>query len=346
MKNYQVIGLMSGTSCDGLDIAYCQFILDKNKWTYKILASKMVEYSSEWRLKLKEAFNSSNKELELLDKELGILFGKETAQFIQENKLTNIDFIASHGHTVFHKPHEGITVQIGAGQEIKKETQLAVINDFRSADVAAGGQGAPLVPIGDELLFSEFDYCLNIGGIANVSFRENGVRKAKDICFANMALNPLALEMGYEFDDKGSLAKQGVVNPQLLWKLQDLDFKGESLGTEQYIDSFLPILQKSTSIAETKIATVTEYLALKISEQMPEKSTVLITGGGAYNSFLIDKIKRNSKANIVKASKELIEFKEALIFAFLGVLNKEETPNCLASVTGANRDVLGGVWVD
>lgn len=346
MKNYQVIGLMSGTSCDGLDIAYCQFILDKNKWTYKILASKMVEYSSEWRLKLKEAFNSSNKELELLDKELGILFGKETAQFIQENKLTNIDFIASHGHTVFHKPHEGITVQIGAGQEIKKETQLPVINDFRSADVAAGGQGAPLVPIGDELLFSEFDYCLNIGGIANVSFRENGVRKAKDICFANMALNPLALEMGYEFDDKGSLAKQGVVNPQLLWKLQDLDFKGESLGTEQYIDSFLPILQKSTSIAETKIATVTEYLALKISEQMPEKSTVLITGGGAYNSFLIDKIKRNSKANIVKASKELIEFKEALIFAFLGVLNKEETPNCLASVTGANRDVLGGVWVD
>lgn len=346
MKNYQVIGLMSGTSCDGLDIAYCQFILDKNKWTYKILASKMVEYSSEWRLKLKEAFNSSNKELELLDKELGILFGKETAQFIQENKLTNIDFIASHGHTVFHKPHEGITVQIGAGHEIKKETQLPVINDFRSADVAAGGQGAPLVPIGDELLFSEFDYCLNIGGIANVSFRENGVRKAKDICFANMALNPLALEMGYEFDDKGSLAKQGVVNPQLLWKLQDLDFKGESLGTEQYIDSFLPILQKSTSIAETKIATVTEYLALKISEQMPEKSTVLITGGGAYNSFLIDKIKRNSKANIVKASKELIEFKEALIFAFLGVLNKEETPNCLASVTGANRDVVGGVWVD
>ena len=346
MKNYQVIGIMSGTSCDGLDIAYCQFVLDQNQWTYKILASKMVDYSSEWRFKLKEAFNLSRKELELLDKELGILFGKETTQFIQENKLTDIDFIASHGHTVFHKPHEGITLQIGAGQELKKETQLPVINDFRSADVAAGGQGAPLVPIGEELMFSEFDYCLNIGGIANISYRENGVRKAKDICFANMALNPLALEMGYEFDDKGNLAKQGAVDPQLLWKLQDLDYKEKSLGTEQYIDSFLPILQKSTSIAETKIATVTEYLALKISEQLPEKSTVLITGGGAYNSFLMDKIKRYSKANIKKASKELIEFKEALIFAFLGVLNKEEIPNCLASVTGANRDVVGGVWVD
>ncbi len=346
MKTYNVIGLMSGTSCDGLDIAFCQFIFKNEKWSFDIVASKMVEYSSDWRTKLKNTFRLSNSELTKLDTDLGIYFGNETKQFIEENKLTCIDFIASHGHTIFHKPDEDFTLQIACGKEIKKAAGLPVINDFRSADVAAGGQGAPLVPIGDELLFSEFDYCLNIGGIANISYKENGIRKAKDVCFANMALNPLALEMGYEYDDKGHLAAQGVINPQLLWKLQALDFDGKSLGIEQYNEFFLPILEKSPSIAETKIATVTEYLALKIAEKLTENSTLLITGGGAYNLFLIEKIKQYSKANVVKASKELIEFKEALIFAFLGVLKMENIPNCLASVTGAKEDVVGGVLVE
>ncbi len=346
MKTYNVIGLMSGTSCDGLDIAFCQFTFQNEKWTFAIQASRMVEYSSEWRSKLRNAHHLSESELVSLDIELGTYFGKETQQFIADNELTNIDFIASHGHTIFHKPDEGFTLQIGNGKEIKNNTHLPVINDFRSADVAAGGQGAPLVPIGDELLFSEYAYCLNIGGIANVSYSQDGIRKAKDICFANMALNPLALEMGYDYDDKGNLAAQGVVNPQLLWKLQELDFKGKSLGTEQYSEFFLPIMNNSTSIAETKLATVTEYIAKSIADQLPENSTVLITGGGAYNLFLIDKIKQYSKANVVKASKELIEFKEALIFAFLGVLKMENIPNCLASVTGAQNDVVGGVLVD
>ncbi|MEN8928380.1 MAG: anhydro-N-acetylmuramic acid kinase [Flavobacteriales bacterium] len=343
MKNYRAIGLMSGTSLDGLDIAFCQFFEDNGQWNYQILKSKTVEYSLEWRDKLRKAPTVSKKERDRLDLDLGLFFGEETKKFISENNLQNIDFIASHGHTVFHQPDKGFTVQIGNGRELKHQVGHLVINDFRSEDVAAGGQGAPLVPIGDELLFSDYDFCVNIGGIANVSFKENGVRKAFDICIANMALNPLALEMGYPFDEDGYLAKQGIINPQLLWKLQELDFGGKSLGNEQYQDFFLPVLNKSTSIAETKIATVTEYIAQEIAKVLTPESNVLMTGGGAYNSYLISKIKKYSKANISSADKELIEFKEALIFAFLGVLKMENIPNCLSSVTGAKKDVVGGV---
>ena len=346
MKEYNAIGIMSGTSCDGLDLAFCRFVFESGNWSFQLKDSKMVEYSNEWKYKLRNAHTLNKEEIEELSIEFGQFIGQETCQFIKERKLNNVDFVASHGHTVFHQPENGFTLQIGNGKAIKNRLNLPVINDFRTADVRAGGQGAPLVPIGDELLFSDYDFCVNIGGIANVSYQQNGVRKAQDICIANMALNPLALEMGHEFDDKGNLAKQGVVNPQLLWKLQELDFEGKSLGNEQYQGFLLPIVEKSNSIAETKLATVTEYIAQCIASFLTPKSKVLITGGGAYNEFLISKIKTYSQATIVSANKELIEFKEALIFAFLGVLKMENIPNCLSSVTGAKKDVVGGVLVD
>ena len=195
-------------------------------------------------------------------------------------------------------------------------------------------------------MFSEYDYCVNIGGIANASFIENGVRKAFDICIANMALNPIALRMGYPFDENGNLAKQGILAYPLMRELMLLDFNKKSLGNEQYEEYLLPILKENISIDETKIATLTDYIARKIAEVLTPKSKVLITGGGAYNSFLISKIKEYSKADIVPASKELIEFKEALIFAFLGVLKMENIPNCLSSVSGASEDVVGGVIID
>jgi anhydro-N-acetylmuramic acid kinase len=345
MKNYKAIGLMSGTSCDGLDIVYCEFVFH-TEWKYKILQSKMVEYSLNFQEKLKNAFKLSKSELDEFDIELGQFFGQETKKFIEENKLTDVDFVASHGHTIFHQPDKGFTLQIGNGKEIKNLVQIPVINNFRIADVAKGGQGAPLVPIGDELLFSEYDYCVNIGGIANASFIENGVRKAFDICIANMALNPIALRMGYPFDENGNLAKQGILAYPLMRELMLLDFNKKSLGNEQYEEYLLPILKENISIDETKIATLTDYIARKIAEVLTPKSKVLITGGGAYNSFLISKIKEYSKADIVPASKELIEFKEALIFAFLGVLKMENIPNCLSSVTGASEDVVGGVIID
>lgn len=343
-NTYNAIGLMSGTSCDGLDMVYCSFHFDK-QWSYKILTAKMVDYSPEWIQKLRNAIHLSEEELTQFDSELGTYFGKETKQFIEENNLTEIDFIASHGHTVFHKPEEGITVQIGNGKAIKEATQIPVINDFRSLDVANGGQGAPLVPVGDKLLFSQYDYCLNIGGIANVSHEENGIRKAYDVCFANMILNPLANELGLPFDRGGEIAKRGNLTTQLLNELMNLDFEKNSLGYEIYEKYILPILGKYFISNEDKITAVTHYLALSIAKLFPPHSSVLITGGGAFNTFLISLIKQNTTANLIQANQELIEYKEALIFAFLGVLKLENIPNCLSSVTGARKDVVGGVIV-
>lgn len=343
-NTYKAIGLMSGTSCDGIDMVYCSFHFDK-QWSYKILTAKMVDYSPEWIRKLRNAIHLSEEELTQFDRELGTYFGKETKQFIEENNLTEIDFIASHGHTVFHKPEKGITVQIGSGKAIKEATQISVINDFRSLDVANGGQGAPLVPVGDKLLFSQYDYCLNIGGIANVSYEENGTRKAYDVCFANMILNPLANELGLPFDRDGEIAKRGNLTTQLLNELMNLDFENNSLGYEIYEKYILPILGKYSISNEDKITAVTHYLALSITKLFSHHSSVLITGGGAFNTFLISLIKQNTSANLVQANKELIEYKEALIFAFLGVLKLENTPNCLSSVTGARKDVVGGVIV-
>ena len=346
MKNnsYKAIGLMSGTSCDGIDMVYCSFHFDTH-WSYKILKTKMVDYSPEWIQKLRNAIHLSEEELTQFDSELGNYFGKETQAFIKENNLTEIDFIASHGHTVFHKPEKGITVQIGNGEAIKKAVQITVINDFRSLDVANGGQGAPLVPVGDTFLFSQYDYCLNIGGIANVSYEENGTRKAHDVCFANMILNPLANELGLPFDRDGEIAKRGNLTTQLLNELMTLDFKNNSLGYEMYEKYILPILGKYSMSNEDKITAVTHYLALSIAKLFPPHSSVLITGGGAFNTFLISLINQQTKAKLVQANKELIEYKEALIFAFLGVLKLENIPNCLSSVTGAKMDAVGGVIV-
>jgi len=343
-NTYKAIGLMSGTSCDGLDIVYCSFQYN-GKWTFEILNTKIVEYSQDWIEKLRNAINLSKDELSLLDKELGDYFGAETLQFIKDNYLKDIDFVASHGHTIFHKPEAGITLQIGNGEAIKKIVKTIVINDFRSLDVANGGQGAPLVPVGDMLLFSQYDYCLNIGGIANVSYQENGIRKAYDVCFANMVLNPLANELELPYDKDGEIAKNGNLDTNLLNELMNLNFQNKSLGFEIYEEYILPLLEKYSISIENKITTVTYYLALSIAKLFTPNTTVLITGGGAFNTFLISILQKNTTAKIVKADIELIEFKEALIFAFLGMLKLENIPNCLSSVTGANKDIVGGVIV-
>lgn len=346
MKHYKAIGLMSGTSCDGLDIAYCEFLLEGERWEYRIIETSTVVYSEGLTNKLVTAIQFSDSELTQLDRELGIYFGQEVQKFIEQKGITEVNFIASHGHTIFHQPERGVTLQIGSGEEIKNIVQLPVINDFRSLDVKNGGQGAPLVPIGDKLLFSEYQYCVNIGGIANVSYEENGLRKAYDCCFANMILNPLAQELGKPFDENGEIAKKGNLNVQLLDELMKLNFNKKSLGYEGYQAHVLPILNRYLIPTQAKIATVTHYLAFSIAKIFKPNSSVLITGGGAFNVFLMELINKNTQANIITANKQLVEYKEALIFAFLGVLRMENTPNCLASVTGANSDSVGGVLIN
>jgi len=337
-----IIGLMSGTSLDGLDICAVNFINN----SYSIIAAKTIKYSVEFALILNNAYNSSALEIAQLDVDFGVFCGKEVSKFIKEFNI-KANYIASHGQTIFHTPHTGLTLQIGNGAHIAKEAGIPTINDFRTLDVVYGGQGAPLVPIGDELLFSEFDYCLNIGGFANVSTNTNNKRIAWDICPTNIVINEYAKAFNKDFDENGDIGKQGELIPELLSELDNIDFYSQkapkSLGREWVDIHINPILNKyteSTNIMRTLYEHMGKQIGLALTKP---NSKTLCTGGGTYNSFLISCIKKYTNSKIIIPEKELIDFKEALLFAYLGYLRIQNKPNCLASVTGASKDVCGGV---
>lgn len=345
-KTIKAIGVMSGTSLDGLDIAAVEFSREDEKWYYKLHHADTFSYPKEWEEKLANAQNLSGEQLTVLNTEYGIYTGKQINTFIKDSKFQP-DLIASHGHTIFHRPEKGYTLQIGSGIHIATQTNILTISDFRTTDTALGGQGAPLVPIGDKLLFSEYDYCLNLGGFANISYEENGIRKAFDICPVNFVLNHFARKQGLPYDDGGKLGKQGNVNTDLLKKLNSLPFYDDdspkSLGREWVEDKFLPILNSFNLSDLDKIRTSYEHIAIQIAQTLSGKGKVLITGGGAYNSFLIDRIRTLTSTTVELPSNQTIDFKEAIIFAFLGVLRIKNINNCLASVTGAKRDNCGGI---
>ncbi len=351
MKSYQLIGLMSGTSLDGLDIVCCKFEFIADKWDFELEKFETISYSKELVEKIKSATSLSSFNLFLLDKELGEIYAKSVNDFIEKNKIdkSKIDAIASHGQTIFHQPDKGITVQIGCGVTLASKTGLSVINDFRKKDVIFGGQGAPLVPIGDFLLFSEkADSFLNIGGFTNISFKKDGKIIAYDISPGNLPLNKLANSKGLDYDKNGELAKKGEINFFLLDLLNELDFyKNEgpkSLGTEWLEQNFYPLVKFDKDI-ENNLRTLIEHISYQIATVLNKENlkSILISGGGALNGFLIERLKNYYKGEIVIPKKEIIEFKEALIFAFLGVLFLENKPNCLSSVTGASKNVVGGV---
>ena len=346
MQSYKIIGVMSGTSLDGLDIAFCEFSFN-NKWSFKINKAETIQYSDLWINKLFNANKLSGIDLLKLHKEYGQFIGTSVNSFLKDLDQ-KIDFIASHGHTVFHQPEKQITLQIGDGNEITATTNITTISDFRSLDVALSGQGAPLVPIGDELLFPEYDYCLNIGGFANISFNENNKRLAYDICPANIILNFLAQKLNHEFDKDGKLGQSGNINHKLLKELNNINYYQlpypKSLGKEWLDNIFTPILAATNIPILDQITTIYEHIAEQISIAFHKNSptNVLITGGGVYNQYLIERIKQKTKTQIVIPKPQIVEFKEALIFAFLGVLRFNEQINCLSSVTGAQRDSSGG----
>lgn len=343
------IGLMSGTSLDGLDICFAEFKYD-GRWGFQIKGSKCIRYSDEWKEKLGSAHKMSETDLKQLHLEFGQFIGKKTKHFLTENNLTNPDLICSHGHTVLHEPDKGITLQIGDGQEIANITGLETISDFRSLDVSIGGQGAPLVPIGDRLLFSEYDACLNLGGFSNISFEHDGERVAFDICPVNIVLNDLALRLGKPFDEGGHLAQSGNLNEGLLDRLNSLElYSGEtrhSLAREWVESSVNPLLKASGLLIADLMRTFVEHAAIQIArviEQNVAGGRVLVTGGGTYNSFLMERLRCYSLADIVIPDKKTIDYKEALIFAFLGVLRDQDQINVLRSVTGAKNDSSSGV---
>jgi len=341
---------MSGTSLDGLDIAYCEFVLIDNKWSFDIKYGKTLPYSNEWKTRLSNAPNVSEKDLKKLNIEYGHYLGMQAASFIQKYKLKP-DFIASHGHTVFHKPDLGYTLQIGDGTALRSHLPCPLIYDFRTQDVALGGQGAPLVPIGDQLLFSDFDACINIGGFANISMQINGQRKAWDICPANIVMNPIAEKLGYAYDVDGDWAREGKLNKALLEELNALTYYAQaapkSLGKEWVIENIDPILSRYNISEKDLLHTLVEHISSQISLNLFDiEGEFLFTGGGVFNQFLMKRIQDKTKGNVIIPSPKKIDFKEALIFAFMGILKMRNEINVLASVTGAKQDHSSGKIIE
>jgi anhydro-N-acetylmuramic acid kinase len=340
------IGLMSGTSLDGLDICLAEFE-KQDKWTFQILKAETVTYSEDWETQLRNSIHLSSEDLLELHSEYGFYLGQQVKKFIHQHRLENIDLIASHGHTVFHQPKRKFTLQIGDGKAIKLETGLPVIYDFRSQDVLMKGNGAPLVPIGDELLFSSYSACLNLGGFSNISLRSEGKRIAFDIAPVNIVLNYLAQQLHKSFDENGALAAKGNIDETLLNQLNVLDFyhisHPKSLGIEWCHQHIFPLLENIETL--DALATFTEHAAQQIANVINQYSIkdILITGGGAYNTFLIEKIRAKTKAEVIIPEKEIINYKEALIFAFMGVLKMNNEINVLSSATGSTEDHCSGV---
>lgn len=344
--SYKVIGIMSGTSLDGLDLAYCLFSKQGNKWQFQIPHAETIPYDPKWRKRLNELPQASALDFAKTHVDFGRYIGDEANKFIEKFNL-KVDFISSHGHTIFHQPENGFTAQIGDGASIAAKTSLDIICDFRSVDIALGGQGAPLVPIGDFYLFSDYNFRLNLGGFANISFEEDGKTFAFDIAPANLALNHFAQKTGLDYDKNGEMASKGNLIPEMFNLLNQLSFykkKGaKSLGREFFESEFLPLIDTSYAVQDI-LNTLVQHIAFQISNVISgtKNQKLLITGGGAYNLFLIEKIREYTDIEVVIPSSEIIEYKEALIFAFLGILRTEKKINTLKEVTGANKDSVGG----
>jgi len=361
---YFATGVMSGTSLDGMDIACCAFSRKGKSWSFRILRAETIPYPSHWVEKLQEAPLLSGRQLIALHNEYGQYIGETLKRFFKTYKISNAGIISSHGHTVFHQPGQGYTFQIGNGAAIAAQTGLTVVSELRNLDVALGGQGAPLVPIGDKLLFHSYDYCLNLGGFANISFEGLSQRLAFDICPVNFVFNRLVSETKIpadkygvsvpepflQYDPEGMIARRGKIIKTLLEKLNALPFYQtngpKSLGEEWVNRHIWPIIKTESHPLENLLRTYCEHVAMQIRESiLPRQGQkMLATGGGVRNVFLMERISAHLKpeVEVVIPGNEIVDFKEALVFAFLGVLRQLDEPNCLASVTGSRYNNTGG----
>jgi len=342
---------MSGSSLDGLDVAYCVFTVDNNnKWQFTIKQAECIAFDKSWLQKLKTAPQISGFELSQLNADFGKLLGEMCNNLIKKHGL-QVDLIASHGHTVFHEPAKGFSTQIGCGASLHAQTHKTVVSDFRSLDVALGGQGAPIVAITDKLLFADYKYCLNLGGIVNISIKNDNNITAYDICACNQALNFLANQKGLSYDEGGQLAAKGQLIHALFNALnKDVFYEQKppkSLSNQWVQQVVVNLVKNHNGSIEDKLNTLCHYIAHQISKvvNLPknQKEQLLVTGGGAFNTFLIDLLKEKCNAQVVIPSSKIVNYKEALAMAFLGVLRMRNQTNVLASVTGAKYDNVGGV---
>jgi anhydro-N-acetylmuramic acid kinase len=363
---YRAIGVMSGSSLDGLDIAFVEFQENAGNWSYEIKDADCYPYSDAWIKKLKTAISLNALGYQLLHVAYGHYIGQQVNRFIDERKLNyQVAIISSHGHTTFHLPSRKMTAQLGDGAAIAAETQLPVVSDLRSLDLAFGGQGAPIVPIGEKLLLGDSDYFLNLGGIANVSCRAEPY-VAFDVCAANRVLNMLTSEVGKDYDDGGRLAKSGTIDQELFNNLNGLDYYKKhfpkSLANEFGTDVIYPMIRSTSIHINDALRTYVEHIVFQISEAIKSvqtstsvkrrtdaQRTMLVTGGGAFNEFLIQQLKEkltDLNVAVVVPDENLVKYKEAMIMAFMGVLRWRQEYNVLSSVTGAERDSIGGaLWI-
>ncbi|GAA4949264.1 anhydro-N-acetylmuramic acid kinase [Algibacter agarivorans] len=347
-NEYHIIGVMSGTSLDGVDLVQVMFSFN-GKWNFEIIHTETMSYSEKWHGILKGLVSCSFEELQKIDDDYTKYLASIIKDFIRSNQIKNIDAVCSHGHTALHQPKKKLTYQIGNKPFLAEYLNETVICDFRVQDVELGGQGAPLVPIGDTLLFSEYDFCLNLGGFANISMDLNDERIAYDICPVNIVLNHYVNKLGFNYDDKGQIASTGHLNLELLNQLNAFDFYKErhpkSLGLEWVNVNIFPLIDGFQLETKDVLATFVEHIAVQIASEINKKShaTVLVTGGGVYNEYLINRLKTHSEHTILIPLNKIVEFKEALIFGFLGVLKLRDEVNCLQSVTGASKDHSSGI---
>ncbi|MEO9021971.1 MAG: anhydro-N-acetylmuramic acid kinase [Ginsengibacter sp.] len=357
---YNVIGLMSGSSLDGLDICFVELNETAGKWEYEIKCAACAEYTGEWTRKLKDAIHLPALQYQLLHTDYGHYLGTMVNDFIEKFQLHHkVSLIASHGHTTFHFPEKKMTHQLGDGAAIAAVTELPVVSDLRAMDIAFGGQGAPIVPLGEKLLFPGYPYLLNIGGIANISMNENEGMVAFDICAANRILNMFASEKNKQYDKDGEMACSGKVNTDLLRKLNEQDYYSlpypKSLSNSFGTDIIYPLIKSFALSTEDSLCTYVEHIAVQVKNSLlpsfsnTEMQRLMITGGGAFNQFLIARISKHLEEinfEVYIPEEDVVVYKEALIMALLGVLRWREQYTVLSSVTGASRNSIGGaLWL-
>ena len=357
---YRVIGVMSGSSLDGLDIAFVEIHAKSGQWDFDIVQAETIPYSKKWVEKLKHSVFLNARDYLLLHAEYGHFIGQQVSAFIERHSLTyKVALISSHGHTSFHLP-PNMTAQLGDGSAIAAETGLPVITDLRAIDVALGGQGAPIVPMGEKILWNDYQFFLNLGGIANISVNLPSNYVAYDVCPANRILNLIAAKQGLAYDDGGAIAESGTIDRKVLSTINNLHYYGEgypkSLANDFGTDTVFPILEEAQLTNENALSTYTEHIAVQVASEVEKhlpalalpKTKILVTGGGAFNHFLVERLRyylepMRVEVEIPEAS--LINYKEALIMALLGVLRWRDEPTSMSSVTGASRDGIGGaIW--
>jgi anhydro-N-acetylmuramic acid kinase len=360
---YKVIGLMSGSSLDGLDIVFVEIEEKGGNWSYQVLNAACMSFENDWKEQLKNAPLLGARELASLDALFGKYIGSQVNQFIERNALQyKVALISSHGHTVFHHPPH-YTTQIGNGAFIAAETSLPVVSDLRTMDVAMGGQGAPIVPVGEQLLFPQYRYFLNIGGIANISYNGHTVYDAFDVCPANRVLNMLAEELGFSFDENGEIARKGNIIEGLLDQLNAQEYYWQtypkSLANEFGTEVILPLIKSFNLDPRDALCTYAEHIAMQVSESVQQinrkrgvihaDNKMLVTGGGAFNQFLIERLSEHLNASniiIEIPNRQTVEYKEAIIMGLLGILRWREEPTVLKTVTGAKEQSIGGaLWM-